>query len=320
MGWFWASSDAPTKPQQCVLASYFWIPENAPWLANYDEDSCSVPVTKPRKTETPVIAAAPAAAAGGCPVRSKFKARKEAEEQTESARPSKCPVNHAAMNKLNNMPSNLESVRLPGQKTMLPTERTVSAIPKGDTNTEGFWEYPSPQQMLAAMIRKDKRDNVQSDIDETAVEGMVDVHNFLNDGVWKEVLEWEKPYSDATHIQPRLLKFQGRPGELSPRARFLQFMGAIYPSRFGMPPPFDRHDWTVLRAVSKADPNDDRSANSGSSESSNPVKWKQVRYVIDFYEIPNAEDGDSVFTVDVRPALDSVGSAIDRLRAPPSRS
>ena len=38
---------------------------------------------------------------------------------------------------------------------------------------------------------------------------------------------------------PRLKKFEGRPGDISPKARLLNLLGYRLP--------FDRHDWTVDR-------------------------------------------------------------------------
>lgn len=140
------------------------------------------------------------------------------------------------------------------------------------------------------MVRKTGPEGIPED----AVESMVDVHNFLNEGVWQEVLEWEKPYTDQVQVSPRLLQFTGRPQDMSPRAAFLQFLGKVYPSKFAGPAPFDRHDWTVLRMTP-----------SGS--------WKKVRYVIDFYEAP--DEGDKpVFSVDVRPAADSFENVLDRVK------
>ena len=57
-------------------------------------------------------------------------------------------------------------------------------------------------------------------------------------------------------------------------------------------PPFDRHDWIVR-------------TNSG----------EEVRYVIDYYSAPPEPDGSPVFSLDVRPALDSVGSIRQRISA-----
>jgi cytochrome c heme-lyase len=87
-----------------------------------------------------------------------------------------------------------------------------------------------------------------------------------------------------------LTRFQGRPGELSPKARLYLFAGRILPSRFNTKPPFDRHDWVIRRR-------------SG----------EEVRYVIDYYEAPPELDGTPVFSLDVRPALDTLGSMKTRI-------
>ena len=58
-------------------------------------------------------------------------------------------------------------------------------------------------------------------------------------------------------------------------------------------PPFDRHDWVVRR----------------------PKTGEEVRYVIDYYSAPPEPDGSPVFSLDVRPALDSVGSVQTRIAA-----
>lgn len=188
----------------------------------------------------------------------------------------------------------LSSQRAPGQKVDLPTERTLSSIPRGTADNEGVWEYPSPQQMLNAMLRKGG-----GEIPEDAVESMVDVHNFLNEGAWNEILKWEQPYTEQSQIYPRLLKFQGRPNDMSPRAQMLQYLAKVYPSKFGAPPPFDRHDWTVLRGVKASD---------------NGTQWEEVRYVIDYYTGPDDEQDMPSFILDVRPALDSVSSVVDRIQ------
>lgn len=208
-----------------------------------------------------------------------------------------CPVNYGKLgdkveilNPLNNMPT-ISSERAPGQKVVLSTERTVSTIPCGETDDQGFWEYPSPQQMLNAMLRKGKGDGIQ----EEAVALMVEVHNFLNEGAWQQILLWEDKYTALTKVEPRLLKFTGRPHDLSPRARMYLWLGNFFPQTFNTQPPFDRHDWTVLRSLGK---------NQG---------WTQVRYVIDYYGAPDDEDtGMPAFMLDTRPALDGPQNAKDR--------
>ena len=154
--------------------------------------------------------------------------------------------------------------------------------------------------MYNAMVRKGKIDpNTGEEVPEDAVESMVFVHNFLNEGCWQEILDWEKKYSQQTEMEPKLLQFMGKPSQLSPRARWFSILGTLFPSKFSGDLPFDRHDWIVLRP----DPT--------SSDTKNPG-FKQVRYVIDFYSGPDDEEGLPTFNLDVRPALDSFTSAKDR--------
>lgn len=60
-------------------------------------------------------------------------------------------------------------------------------------------------------------------------------------------------------------------------------------------PPFDRHDWVVRR----------------------PNTGEEVRYVIDYYSAPPEPDGSPVFSLDVRPALDSLSSVKERIALAP---
>ncbi|EGV64373.1 holocytochrome c synthase [Yamadazyma tenuis] len=216
-----------------------------------------------------------------CPVRPK--------DSTSSAD----ELSSSILNPMNNMPIDISTDMAPGQKIHLSTERTISSIPRGETASEGLWEYPSPQQMLNAMLRKGKGQG----IDETAVESMVEIHNFLNEGAWQQILEWEDIHTKQTKIEPRLLKFTGRPHDLSPRASTYLWLSKFFPNTFNSNPPFDRHDWTVLRATGESPPND----------------WRKVRYVIDYYSAPDDEEtGMPSFVLDTRPALDSPVDAYDR--------
>ncbi|KAK6458780.1 cytochrome c/c1 heme-lyase [Scheffersomyces xylosifermentans] len=229
------------------------------------------------------------AQASGCPIDHSAYSKKT--QATSSDTEAKCPVKHDDnLNPLNNMPVNLSSERIPGQKITLSTVRTISSIPRGESEDQGLWEYPSPQQMLNAMVRKGKA----QDIPEDAVESMVDVHNFLNEGAWQQILEWEHKYTKETKIEPRLKMFTGRPDDMSPRAQMYLLLGKLFPNTFNTQPPFDRHDWTVLRSLG---------LNKG---------WKEVRYVIDYYSAPDEDDNMPAFMLDTRPALDNPTNAIDR--------
>lgn len=189
----------------------------------------------------------------------------------------------------------------------LPTEREVSTIPKG--TGKGNWEYPSPQQMYNALLRKG-----YTDTDVTAVESMVSVHNFLNEGAWAEIVEWERRFgrglgkgweicmngggndSEVTDDEdvnpPSLLRFMGRPTDMTPKAAFLQLIGKVYPSGLGIDPPFDRHDWFVDRQ--------------------HEGQKREIRYIIDYYAGPDDPNGEPVFFLDVRPAITPL-AAVERL-------
>lgn len=182
--------------------------------------------------------------------------------------PSSCPVPHnqaptgksdeasflSKINPLNYMFRELSQAPAPNQTHALPVERDPSSIPKG--TGDGNWEYPSPQQMYNALLRKG-----YTDTDVTAVESMVAVHNFLNEGAWAEVVEWEKRFgggfsrgweicrrgeenaedtrrvldwkSNSEPINPTLIRFQGRPKDMTPKAAMFQVMGWLYPAKFG---------------------------------------------------------------------------------------
>jgi cytochrome c heme-lyase len=149
------------------------------------------------------------------------------------------------LNPLNYMFSEISQERSPQQKIVLDTEREPSSIPKG--SGEGNWEYPSPQQMYNALLRKGYHDT-----DPEHVTSMVSVHNFLNEGAWNEIRVWEGIFSQglaegwkkcgkgeagidesvADEAEPKLMRFQGRPKEMTPKAAMVQFMGWIYPSKF----------------------------------------------------------------------------------------
>ena len=112
-------------------------------------------------------------------------------------------------------------------------------------------------------------------------------------------MEWEAVTGDAN---AKLLKFTGRPTDLSPKAMLKHYL-------LGHPLPYDRHDWTVLRA-------------DGTT----------VRYVIDYYHDESRAREDSAsakpdlrdatatpsLLVDVRPALDGPSQLWSRAVTMPS--
>lgn len=188
-----------------------------------------------------------------------------------------CPY-HEKLNPNNMMPE-LPNESSQGQNTELSKERTRSSIPKsegadgpGANSSDPNWYYPSPQQFYNALKKKDMA------APEEHIETMVDIHNFLNEEVWKEVMQWEASY-DCKNIQ--LVRFQGKVHSPSPKSRLYGlFTGNV---------PFDRHDWTINRC------------------------GQEVRYIIDYYE-GKEENGNPTFVCDVRPALDSPQAVLQRMR------
>jgi cytochrome c heme-lyase len=104
----------------------------------------------------------------------------------------------------------------PGAHPSLSGAREVSSIPRGTADAPGAdarWVYPSEAQFFAAMARK------QHEPQATDMRVVVPIHNAVNERTWAEVLRWEAGRADACG-GPRLVSFKGRPGDLSPRARF----------------------------------------------------------------------------------------------------
>jgi cytochrome c heme-lyase len=74
---------------------------------------------------------------------------------------------------------------------------------------------------------------------------------------------------------------------------FIDFETMLTGIPYRTSPPFDRHDWYVLRQT--------------------PSGPKEVRYVIDYYSGPPEPTGEPVFYLDIRPALDTPTAAVERL-------
>ncbi|KAI8626007.1 cytochrome c heme lyase [Xylariaceae sp. FL1651] len=313
MGWFWA--DGPNHITQSPSLSHRAFPSSQDGPRSPPPEC---PMHKHQKSAD-AIALPPST----CPV------KHTGPDAFSAERRSACPVPHASpattepeprstlskLNPLNYMFRELSQAPAPNQTHALPVEREPSTIPKGDG--AGNWEYPSPQQMYNALLRKG-----YTDTDVTAVESMVSVHNFLNEGAWAEIMEWEKRFAGGLYkgwrkcsrgeqnfeanvkkygyekelddLAPSLVRFQGRPQEMTPKAAMIQVMGWIYPAAFGTEPPFDRHDWYVSRDVNG--------------------QRKEIRYVIDYYSGEPEPTGEPVFYLDVRPAITPTAAVERALR------
>jgi cytochrome c heme-lyase len=187
----------------------------------------------------------------------------------------------------NQMPSNANQLKSAGQSIDLPVERVKSTIPKGGTESD-TWQYPSPQMFWNALVRKNKTEGAS----EADIESVVAVHNNMNETTWKQVMIWES-LMEENGVSSTLLRFLGRPDDLSPRAQLKAL--------FGHPKPFDRHDWYVDRG------------------------GKEVRYIIDYYHDESNVTKDKSpksmhdtmsmksIQVEVRPALDSFEALYNRV-------
>ncbi|GLC53213.1 hypothetical protein PLESTB_000720400 [Pleodorina starrii] len=238
------SSVAPTRQQR--------VPSSCSYAASSSSSSTSLPPTS-----------------GSCPV--------VAAQQQQ-------PADGGTLNPLNNIPAGLTGAPAP-PGLGLGTQRQTSNIPMAPPDKlpphqqggQDFWVYPSEHMFYNAMKRKGWDPQAED------MRSVVAIHNGVNERAWREVMAWERLHCDECP-QPRLKRFQGRPSDLTPKARLLNFVG------FGLP--FDRHDWIVDRC------------------------GREVRYVIDFYNgAPQpGQTAPAAFFLDVRPALDSVEAVWDRIR------
>ncbi|CAI6340387.1 unnamed protein product [Periconia digitata] len=307
MGWFWADT---------ATSSTSVAPHPMPLGDAKPPPSCPMHnKTTPPPSRLPASASTPQ---GACPYVPPETSSSSPPSSSANPEPAAKPSLLSRLNPLNNMPFDLSNSRAENQTQALPLSREASTIPKADGS---LWEYPSPQQMYNAMLRKGYDD---TPVD--AVESMVSVHNFLNEGAWAEIMGWERRFSrgigegyrickrgeenanealgtsdafdtttwkDREVPPPKLLRFTGRPTEPTPKSQILQWLGWAWPAKYGTPPPFDRHDWYV-----------ERHGPQGTSE--------EVRYVIDYYEGQPEEGDEPVFYLDVRPAIDGPKGAAER--------
>lgn len=177
-----------------------------------------------------------------------------------------------------NMMPELPQTAAPGQIAVLSKDREDSTIPKAGEAVN--WVYPSPQQFYNALLRKNK------DPDAEDMDAVVHVHNVTNERTWQRILDWERLH-ERSCASPTLVRFVGRSTDLS--------WGALWSKAFSYRGvPFDRHDWFVDRCGQKV-----------------------VRYVIDYYDDSRSVERDDLqITIDARPAFDSFGATVDRMRRP----
>ena len=255
------------------------------------------------------------------------------------------------LNPLNHMPSFISQDRAVGQTIILPRERELSSIPKGrnkividssgagvsgdDDNVEN-WEYPSPQQMYNAMLRKG-----YTDTPEDAVESMVAVHNFLNEGAWAEIVEWERRFGrglwhgwqeckrgeDSQLLQQQEQRQIYPQSSLSPPPSLLSNSTQDSSSDSDLTPRLTRFtgrpdtrtpkatmlQWLAWLAPSRFGANPPFDRHDWFVQRTLPDgRAAEIRYVIDYYSAPPEPTGEPVFFLDVRPAVDTPSAAVAR--------
>ncbi|CBZ55300.1 putative cytochrome c heme lyase [Neospora caninum Liverpool] len=141
------------------------------------------------------------------------------------------------------------------------------------------WNYPSEKQFYRVTRAKGHQ------VDPGDMPAIVAIHNAVNEQTWTEILRFEA-FHQRECDTPKLVRFVGRPEELTFKARIKHFLGYERP--------FDRHDWLVDRCGTK------------------------VRYLIDFYDgrAPPEEEarGKVAIYIDARPDVLSPHGLRDRVR------
>lgn len=149
----------------------------------------------------------------------------EAAKQASNPPPTACPVDHTAApqpskswtqsitsylpwsspSTTTNQPS-----QTPSNKPGLDTDRTVSTIPRSNSNPDacpvehgasanaetvdsethksGNWVYPSEKMFFEAMKRKGYDARVAD------MKTVVPIHNAVNERAWEQIKQWEEPY------------------------------------------------------------------------------------------------------------------------------
>ena len=110
------------------------------------------------------------------------------------------------------------------------------------------------------------------------------------------------PQSSLPSIPRHHLPFQLSVSHLTP----LFHNATIDNQLFRSLTPFDRHDWHIHRPVPS-------SSTAGYTAASPTQAYTTHRYVIDYYSLPDDAEGNPVFSLDVRPAVDSLDAVKERV-------
>ena len=180
------------------------------------------------------------------------------------------------------------------------TTKTTQDDQDDQSNKPSHWIYPSEQQFFHALRKKG-----WNDVTAHEIPSVLEIHNTVNERTWQQVVQWEQGMdldpttggaSSAVETDLKLVRFQGRPTDLSPQAFFWTKLLRT------MEPPFDRHDWYVQKQPRR------QLSSQSSATTSTKTEFPVQRYVIDYYMIPpppERPDLPPTPYVDARPALDA---------------
>jgi len=153
---------------------------------------------------------------------------------------------------------------------------SIPATGRGNSNDGSGWLNPSAGQLYRSLKRKNKPIDYSDALDVAAVHAMV------TSSTWDAIMEYEELHSTSCE-SPKLARFHGMDGIYSVKAKLRHYL-------LRQPWPYDRHDWVVNRC------------------------GEEVRYIIDYYAYPGAEDDEEMYTIDARPAPSNLRNIFDRVR------
>jgi cytochrome c heme-lyase len=163
----------------------------------------------------------PVASGSACPARPATSCSSAAEARPDNLIPADISAMHSAAAGAG-APTPAPGGGEGGGHNTLSTHRQISSIP----NAKGeAWVYPSQQQFFAALQRKQHHPFL------TDMATVVPIHNAVNERAWAHILEWERVNAPPGGCpSPRLVKFEGRPKDYSPKARLLHLFGWVLPA------------------------------------------------------------------------------------------
>ena len=217
----------------------------------------------------------PLAHAGGCPMAKRPGSSPSSpptppSSSSSSSEPPDTPHSHVVPAPTSYSPFTsaplLESGLSPQGESTSPL--SIPAAGRGNSPDGSEWLNPSPNALFRALRRASKPIEAADAVDVSRV------HDAVTANTWACIEEYEGEHRGACKEGATLARFYGMDGIYSYKAQFVHRV-------LGGPLPFDRHDWVVDRC------------------------GKEVRYVIDYYSVEEANEEGEVevsYSIDARPA------------------